>query len=164
MNTIRLRPTCVADLDFVLATESAYDRFVVQWPLERHQAALSDPDQAHLIVETLADGKAVGYLILAGRASPARCIELVRIAVTDPGRGFGRAALDATKNLVFKAWKAHRLWLDVYDSNARAKRLYEAAGFLEEGVLRECVWVSGRYESLVVMGMLEHEFASRRLG
>ena len=60
-------------------------------------------------------------------------------------------------DLAFGELGAHRLWLDVKDFNERAIALYRSEGFVEEGRKRECVLVDGRYESLVLMSMLEHE-------
>ena len=49
-------------------------------------------------------------------------------------------------------------------SNEPARRVYEAAGFVEEGVLRE-VWRNdeGR-QSLAVMSILDREWDQRRSG
>jgi RimJ/RimL family protein N-acetyltransferase len=50
------------------------------------------------------------------------------------------------------------LWLDVFEHNARARHVYRSVGFVEEGVLRECVKQQERYASLVVMSILENEY------
>jgi RimJ/RimL family protein N-acetyltransferase len=49
---------------------------------------------------------------------------------------------------VFDELGAHRLWLDVFEHNARARHVYRSMGFAEEGV-------DG---SLVVMSMGEDEY------
>jgi hypothetical protein len=45
------------------------------------------------------------------------------------------------------------LWLDVYCDNARARRAYQALGFVEEGMQRECVWQGGQFRSPVLMSI-----------
>ena len=51
------------------------------------------------------------------------------------------------------------MWLDVKLHNARARHLYQTEGFVEEGVLRECLRrPDGGYDSLVVMSRLAREF------
>jgi len=55
-------------------------------------------------------------------------------------------------------FNAHRLWLDVKSKNARARHLYQSEGFVEEGVMRECLLEDGHFESLVLMSMLRQEF------
>lgn len=159
-DTVRLRPTSEADLDFVLATEQHEENrpFVGQWSYERHHAACSDPDVAHLIIEHAADGRAGGYVILYGVTNPDDSVELRRIAVADKGQRLGRTALQLIKRFVFEDLQAHRLWLDVRDHNIRARRLYESEGFLVEGTLRDGTKIGERYESLVLMSILEHEY------
>ena len=75
--------------------------------------------------------------------------------VVHRGLRFGFAAL------AFGDLGAHRFWLDVKTHNVRAKALYDKEGFIEEGRLRECVRTDGGYESLVVMSLLESEYAER---
>ncbi len=161
---VRLRPTTVADLEYVLAAEHDGEnrRFVMPWTREQHGAALSHDDLLHRIIED-GGGAAVGFVLLAGVASPHRSVEFRRIVVTGKGRGIGRAAIRAVQSLAFDDISAHRLWLDVKEHNARARRLYVEEGFVEEGCLREClVAEGGGYESLVLMSMLEREYAERR--
>lgn len=66
---IRLRRTTEADLDFVLDEEQAAENraYVSVWTREQHGAALKSEDLSHLVIEK-ADGKRVGYIILAGLA------------------------------------------------------------------------------------------------
>jgi RimJ/RimL family protein N-acetyltransferase len=73
-------------------------------------------------------------------------------------KGYGRAALKSVQQLAFAQLQAHRLWLDVKDHNSRARHLYQAMGFVEEGRLRECVKSGNRFESLVVLSMLRSEY------
>jgi RimJ/RimL family protein N-acetyltransferase len=69
--------------------------------------------------------------------------------------------LHAVIQKAFREFAAHRLWLDVFDDNARARHLYQSLGFVEEGVLRECIRWPDRFRSLVVMSMLEQEYRAR---
>ncbi len=157
---IRLRPSTEDDLAFVLALEEEAENaaFILRWTAEAHRAAMADPDRAHLLVEARDSGQPVGYLILAGLESPHRSIEFVRITIDRKGEGYGRECLRAVKRLAFDSLGAHRLWLDVMEHNARARALYLAEGFVEEGTLRESVEVDGRRVSLTVLSMLEREF------
>jgi hypothetical protein len=45
-------------------------------------------------------------------------------------------------------------------SNERALRAFSAAGFTEEGRLRRHVWLDGRYDDLVYMGILREPAAA----
>ncbi len=157
---IRLRPSGEEDLALVLELEADPDNapFIIRWPADAHLAAISDPDRAHLMVEARDSHRAIGYLILAGLRSPHRSIEFVRVTLARKGEGYGRECLGAIKAMAFDSLGAHRLWLDVMSHNARAKALYLAEGFIEEGTLRESVEVDGRRVDLVVLSMLEREY------
>jgi len=159
---ISLRQTNEDDLDFVLGAEqSAENRaFVTVWTGERHQAAFKDEDLRHFIIESLVDGKRVGYVILAGLTNANQSIEFSRVVITEKNRGYGKQVLRQIKKLAFEELKAHRLWLDVKEHNERARHVYEAEGFTTEGVLRECLKTENGFESLVVMSMLHDEFES----
>jgi RimJ/RimL family protein N-acetyltransferase len=154
---VRLRRTVEGDLDFVLAAEGAEENrlFVGQWAREQHREALSNPDLAHLVVESVDGARPVGYVIMAGLLDGNRSVEFRRVVITEKGRGYGREVLRAVKRMAFEELKAHRLWLDVREKNERARGLYESEGFVTEGMLRECVSAEGGWESLVLMSLLE---------
>ena len=154
---LRLRPTREDDLDYVVAAEADPDNapFLAPSPRAEHEEFLRDPLQRHLIAEV--DGRAVGFALL--RLHPAdRAVELRRIAVTEKGRGYGRATLELAIRAGFEEHGAHRLWLDVKPHNERALALYRSAGFVEEGLLRDALYNGGRFESLIVMSMLRSEW------
>jgi RimJ/RimL family protein N-acetyltransferase len=52
---------------------------------------MADPGWSHLVITR--SGKPVGFVVLAGLNGEHRSIELVRIVVSERGRGLGRAAL-----------------------------------------------------------------------
>jgi diamine N-acetyltransferase len=156
--TLILRETTAEDLDFVLAAEADPDAspFVIRWSREQHERALSDADQAHLLVAS--GDAAVGFVLLAGLENEHRSVELRRIVVATKGRGLGREALALVLDHAFGPLGAHRVWLDVKVHNERARRAYAAVGFVEEGVLREALLSDGTYESLAVMSILDREW------
>jgi diamine N-acetyltransferase len=158
---VTLRDTLIADLDYILGAEHDEEnrRFVIPWTREEHSSSLNNPDCAHLIIE--ADTR-VGYVILMGLSDPHQSIELRRIVVAQKGRGFGPAAILKVQELAFEVYRAHRLWLDVKVDNGRARSVYEKAGFIVEGILRECLFLGDNYESLVVMSLLRHEYEAQR--
>jgi diamine N-acetyltransferase len=155
---LRLRPTGEDDLDYVVAAEADPDNspFLAPSPREEHLSFLRDPRQRHLIAE--AGGRRVGFALL--RLHPeARAVELRRLAVTEKGRGHGRAALRLAMAEAFEVHDAHLLWLDVKPHNERARSLYRSAGFVEEGLMRDALYHDGRFESLVLMSMLRPEWS-----
>jgi RimJ/RimL family protein N-acetyltransferase len=118
---------------------------------------LGDPDAMHVVFEQ--DGAAVGYAILRGLLNADRAIELKRIVIGSKGKGHGRAAIRWARHFAFAQQGAHRLWLDTYEHNVRAQRLYESEGFVREGVLREAVRTERGYISVVVYSLLASDNA-----
>jgi diamine N-acetyltransferase len=157
---IELRRTTENDLQYVLSAQADEDSrpFVTSWPEEQHRGVLDDANIEHLIVESKPNNQRVGFVILAGLQSEHRNIEFMRIVITEKGKGYGKAAVQAIKRYAFETLAAHRLWLDVKEHNVPARALYEKQGFRYEGTLRECLKAPEGFESLVVMSLLEQEY------
>jgi diamine N-acetyltransferase len=164
---LRLRPTMLSDLDFVVTVETDARNlpFITPWERTQHEAAVRIPDFRHFIVEAGADYEHAGFVILQGCRNQHRSVELKRIVLQPKGLGLGRACVRLLKRMAFRDLKAHRFWLDVKALNTRALALYASEGFVEEGRLRESVRVSvdgaDGYDSLIVMSMLDREFHAR---
>jgi diamine N-acetyltransferase len=164
---LRLRPTMLSDLDFVITVETDARNlpFITPWERTQHEAAVRIPDFRHFIVEAGADYERAGFVILQGCRNPHRSVELKRIVLQPKGQGLGRACVRLLKRMAYRDLKAHRFWLDVKALNTRALALYASEGFVEEGRLRESVRVSvdgaDGYDSLIVMSMLDREFHAR---
>ena len=164
---VRLRPTLLSDLDFVISVETDARNlpFITPWERTQHEGAVRFPDFRHFVVETGADYERSGFVILQGCRNPHRSVELKRIVLQTKGEGHGRACVRLLKRMAFRDLRAHRFWLDVKSLNNRALRLYQAEGFVEEGRLRESVRVmldgADGYDSLIVMSMLDREYQAR---
>ena len=118
---------------------------------------LASADARYYVSETgLGDFEA--YVILRGLTESSRSIELKRIVVGVPERGLGRRILGEILRIVFGEFGAHRLFLDVFEDNARARHLYESLGFKYEGIMRESAQRDGRWFNLHLMSMLESEY------
>ena len=82
-------------------------------------------------------------------------------APEDRGRGFGTDMLRALLAFGFGSLRLERIWLDVYDFNPGARRVYERVGFVHEGVLRHAVFREGRYVDVHRMAILADEWRAR---
>ncbi len=85
------------------------------------------------------------------------------ISIGDPGdwsRGWGTDALNALVDFGFGELRLERMWLDVYDFNARARRSYDKAGFILEGTLRHAHYHRGRHIDVHRMAILREEWAA----
>src|SRR5262245_56469675 len=74
------------------------------------------------------------------------------------GKGHGT---DATRLMVrhaFATMNLNRVWLHVVSTHEAGIRAYERAGFRREGVLRQQFYREGRFQDLLVMGVLREEW------
>jgi RimJ/RimL family protein N-acetyltransferase len=56
----------------------------------------------------------------------------------------------------------HRLWAEVYDSDERKIKLFEALGFKLDGCHRETHWTEGKWCNSLFYGLLQKEFPNKR--
>ena len=77
------------------------------------------------------------------------------------GKGLGREITDRVVRYAFDELNLRRVELRLLATNERACRLYSAAGFREEGRLREAQFRNGGYVDVLLMGLLRAEYESR---
>ena len=117
-----------------------------------------------LPAEGRADGRPIGMVAYNRVDTVDRCTD-IDIVIGDSSyrdQGYGTDAIRAFLGFLFDTVGLHRVWLGTYDHNARARRAYEKAGFVREGVMRQSDWVDGRWVDSVIYGILEDEFREGR--
>ncbi|MFW5417960.1 GNAT family N-acetyltransferase [Nocardiopsis sp. CNT-189] len=80
-----------------------------------------------------------------------------RIALYDTarlGRGIGTQTTRLVLDHAFDTTGLHRIDLQVYEFNTRARRTYAACGFTEEGRLRDHLYWDGRHHDAILMSAL----------
>ncbi|PPE80590.1 GNAT family N-acetyltransferase [Kaistia algarum] len=157
-----VRPAEAADLHFVIATERlpGYEHLVGRSTPAQHEAYLADDRHAYFIAE--AAGSPAGFVIVRDWNSWDGVSLMKRVAVAEPGRGIGRAMLSAVVDRVFLQTEAWRLEIGLFPANERARRCYEASGFVPEGIARGRVFFEGEHRDEMVMAMLRPEWEARR--
>ena len=158
-DSMLLRPANVHDIPAIAALERIPDfrDFVGQWSEERHARTLASGDVRYFVSDS-GSGTVQAFTILRGIEEASRSIELKRLVVATPGKGLGRRILNQLMRIVFEEFRAHRMYLDVYEDNARARHLYESLGFVYEGIMREAGERGGEFISLHLMSMLDREY------
>ncbi|MBN1579125.1 MAG: GNAT family N-acetyltransferase [Anaerolineae bacterium] len=73
-------------------------------------------------------------------------------------KGYGSDAIRTLLRFAFHEMNLHRVYLRVFQDNARGIRAYEKCGFKHEGRMREAVFRKGRYYDELRMSILAHEF------
>jgi diamine N-acetyltransferase len=149
---------CKADLPSIMAIErmDGYDALVGRWDEAQHLAPMDDDRYAYFVART--DGVPVGFSIVRDWASAERVTCVKRIAVSRPGNGLGRRLLHAVVSRIFHDTDAHRVWLGVFPENERARRAYQATGFVAEGVARGSAFFGGIHRDELIMAVLRTEW------
>ncbi|MCG8332768.1 MAG: GNAT family N-acetyltransferase [Chitinophagales bacterium] len=159
MKDILIRKTTEEEIDEIVSIEANKEnqQFIISNTRAEHLQLLQDKGIAHLIVKSR-NNQTIGFVILGGMASHNQSIEFRRIVINEKGKGYGRKVIQSIKKYCFEELKCHRLWLDVLENNVRARHLYKTEGFVEEGILRECLLLNGKFQSLVLMSILKNEY------
>jgi RimJ/RimL family protein N-acetyltransferase len=134
MSAVRLAPARSEDARAIAELECRPENksFVRGHSESEHRARMADPDVRYLRIED-AGGALIGFALLTGLREGAGGVRLLRIVMDAPGHGLGRQAMMAICALVFDEWGVERLWLDVFEDNARACRVYQNLGFRKTG-------------------------------
>lgn len=73
-------------------------------------------------------------------------------------RGYGSKATRAALRFAFHTLNLHRVELEVFDFNQRARHVYEKTGFRLEGTRRQALFQDGVYHDEHLMAILRTEF------
>jgi RimJ/RimL family protein N-acetyltransferase len=74
------------------------------------------------------------------------------------GKGIGKEALSLLLDFGFFELNFHKVQLDVISYNESAVRLYEGAGFVQEGTYREFIYRDGERYDMYLYGLLKNEW------
>jgi ribosomal-protein-alanine N-acetyltransferase len=104
-----------------------------------------------------------GRLIGQARLTVSEVDNRARYAVGmfDPsvwGKGLGTEITQLVLQYAFDELKLHRVDLRVLQYNQRAIKCYEKCGFIQEGLEREGALIEGKYETDVIMSILDREY------
>lgn len=111
-------------------------------------------------------GKVIGHISLGRIDRKHRSARIGKVLVGDRsvrGKGIGGQMIAEALKIAFDELKMHRVSLGVFDFNTGAIICYEKAGFVKEGLLRECRINGEEYWSMWEMSILEHEWRQRKL-
>ena len=129
------------------------------WYGTRHEQA----DRLDLAVVERATGVCVGEAVLNQWDSGNRsCNFRIIVAATGQDRGLGTEAVRLIVGYGFERLGLHRISLGVFAFNPRARRAYEKAGFVAEGVRRDALLYDGAWVDDIVMSILAPEWERHR--
>ncbi|MEV0328211.1 GNAT family protein [Micromonospora echinospora] len=120
-------------------------------------------DRLDLAVVDRATGTCVGEVVLnQWDARNRSCNFRTLIGPAGRDRGLGTEAVRLVVGHGFERLGLHRISLEVYHLNPRARRVYEKVGFVAEGVLRDALRDGDRWVDATVMSVLAPEWAVHR--
>jgi RimJ/RimL family protein N-acetyltransferase len=120
----------------------------------------AQPDRLDLAVTDRATGRLVGEVVLYDWDPVHRsCTFRTLVGPEGRGRGLGTEAVRLIVGHGFESLGLHRIALDLFSHNHRARRVYEKAGFVEEGVTRQSVLRDGQWYDQTLMSVLAPEWA-----
>lgn len=169
---VTLRPVGVQDIDGLrdLVTDPVVTRLtgshgefdepkLRQWYATRGEHT----DRLDLAVIEQATGRFAGEVVLNHLDLPNRACSF-RIALRSGflDRGLGTEAARLILGHGFETTGLHRVSLEVYAFNPRARAVYERVGFVAEGVLRDALCWDGQFVDATVMSILGPEWARHR--
>ena len=160
-----LRRAETDDLEYIMKLQSDAENssYIVPFPREKHEKVIQSPiESMDVIAEEKKSGERAGYFFINGLTNEFNELEFTHFIIDKKGQGYGHEAMKLLKAWAFEQKKAHRAWMDCKDYNARALHLYESEGMKREGLIRETIMYQGKYENLVVLGILDREYFDRR--
>ncbi|MGW5558062.1 GNAT family N-acetyltransferase [Micromonospora sp. NPDC003944] len=120
-------------------------------------------DRLDLAVVDRATGACVGEVVLNDWDPDNRsCNFRTLLAAAGRDRGLGTEAVRLVVGYGFESLDLHRISLEVFAFNPRARRVYEKVGFVVEGVLRQVLRDGDDWVDATVMSILAPEWAAHR--
>jgi RimJ/RimL family protein N-acetyltransferase len=115
-----------------------------------------------LVIET--EGTLIGAMNLRNAENLPSRAATFGIIIGDPAyldRGYGTEASTLLLDYAFGVLGYHKINLDLFEYNARARAMYEKLGFVVEGRRRENHWSRGRFWDDILMGVTAEEWWSK---
>ena len=145
---LRLRRAEAADIDYICALQEAKDNsdYIVPFSRADHETIVAQSKAAMDIIVEERSGGSIGYLHIAGLLLASKEQEWTHVVIAKKGLGYGHEAMKLLKAWAFDDMGAHRA----------------CEGMVREALIRETILHRGVYENLVVLGILDREYAARK--
>jgi len=136
---------------------------VEEYPLDKlrewYATRNEQTDRLDLMVVDRATDTCVGEVVLNNwDRGNETCNFRIMLGPSGQGRGLGTEATRLLLGYAFEHLPLHRIELEVYAFNPRARRAYEKAGFVVEGRRRDALLYDGERVDAIVMSVLRPEW------
>lgn len=77
------------------------------------------------------------------------------------GKGFGLLSYRMVQEFLFMHYNINMVYVRVAEFNSGARSLYEKAGFIETGYLKDYIYRNGRYNNYLILCMTRQDYLER---
>lgn len=149
---------CVNDPDLKEYTGTTFPVSTVEHEKWIERKALAQNEKLFLILDKMTS-EMVGSIGLKNIDYNNSNAELyITIAKPFIGKnGYGTSAINSLVDFSFKRLNLHKIYLQVFCENKRAIKTYERCGFKTEGTLIQHHYDKGKYEDVLLMGIIRGE-------
>ena len=130
----------------------------------RFDAGEYDTTDRFLLLVIEAEGTLIGSMVLKNEENLPSRSATFGIIIGDRAyldSGYGTEASTLFLDYAFAVLGYHKINLDFFEYNARARAMYEKLGFVVEGCRRENHWSRGRFWDDILMGVTAEEWWSK---
>lgn len=168
-----LRPLTVADVPAVMTTltdtesnrlTGTHRTFTTQQVHDAISTWADQDDRIDMAVIDNTTGEHVGEVVLNELDTDnLSCNFRIALVSSHTNTGLGTEATRLMLGYAFDTVGVHRVELDVYAFNPRARRVYEKVGFVYEGTKRQALRWHGEWIDSLVMAMLVDDWTAQRV-
>lgn len=138
------------------ATHGGYERSILE---EWYSTRATQRDRLDLAIVDRANDTVVGEVVLNDRdAANQSCNFRTLVGPTGRNRGLGTEAARLVVDHGIRILGLHRIELEVYDFNPRARHVYERVGFRYEGTRRQCLRFDDEWIDAHIMAVLADDW------
>jgi RimJ/RimL family protein N-acetyltransferase len=166
---VELRPVRVADADGLYATHpetlrltGTHRELSLDWVKDWYSTRAGQDDRIDLAIIERSTGEWAGEVVLNDLDSDNLSCGF-RIMLAQPrffGRGLGTEATRLMLAHAFGTVGLHRVELEVFTFNPRARHVYTKCGFVYEGTRRDALRWDGEWVDAEVMAVLASDWAN----
>ena len=126
--SITLEKASEADIPIFhrLEREAGTEAFVAAYDIEEHVRCLNEDSTRYLRI--VSSDKLAGFFLLNLDVDQLS-VEFRRVVVARNERGIGQRAITLMEQYCEQTLERKRIWLDVYETNSRARHIYEKLGY-----------------------------------
>lgn len=86
----------------------------------------------------------------------------IKILTECQGNGYGSESIKLLKEYIFDELNMNRISVNILEYNVASINLFKKMGFIQEGIQRQAIFKSGKYNNLLIYSLLKEEYINER--